>query len=696
MWAVGAGIVILLVVIALASGIFSPPPTPAPTQVAAASTEIVTEEATEAETEAATETDEATPTPTGAETEEAVAEDTQEAGTAPTATPTSINEQSMRLIAENQAMMSVAFSNDGRWLVSGGGDNTLRVWDVATGEELINIPLGEEEFVITMAFSPDGRFFAAGGLDLRLSAADTLTDGSASPINVLSGGVVRGVAFSPNSEYLIYGGDNQVLEVYRVNNGTDAQLMHQLEGHSNGITDVAFSPDGELMATSGAYEDGQIYLWELSTHASTVWDSRAEFVDSIDFSPDGLRLAASTGGLLQIWNVVTGTELLTVNAGAYAATYSPDGRLIATAYDGGMISLVNTQTYEEVAQLSGHTITARALAFSPDGTLLASAAEDGIRLWSVSEYVENIPLPEPLPTAEATSTVIDIHATMLDIERNPLGVDFNPNGTRIVFGASDGAVRLWTPSIGELLTLNAGDEMVSNAVFSANGVLMASAGTNAVRIWDLRTNRQVFVVENEDVRMLAFSVNNQTFAFSDANNMVYVWSLLTNAPLYTFADATAEIGGLTFSPNGTQLAVSGGYQDGQIRVYNMSSGVIASTIDTGSSAAYGVTYSSDGALLAYGDGSNMVVVLDTATNEPITTLTNPAYAWMFSPNNTQIAAGGEDGNIYIYDARTGELVNTLTGHTAVIESLSYSPDGTRLVSTSEDGTVRIWDLTGDE
>jgi len=507
---------------------------------------------------------------------------------------------------------------------------------------------------------------------------------------------VRGVAFSPDSQYLIFGGDDQVLQVYRVNDGSDAQLLHQLEGQTRGINDVAFSPDGELMATGGGYEDGQVFLWELSSHGNTVLDTGTEFVDALDFSPDGLRLAVSAGGVLEIWNVITATQVIILNVGAYAATYSPDGRMIATAYDGGMISLVSTANYEEVAQLSGHTVTARDLAFSPDGTLLASAAEDGIRLWSVSQYAENIPLPPALPTAEVSSTQVDTNAMMLHIEHNTLGVDYGPGGARIAFGAADGMVRLWTPSIGELLTLNAGDDLVSNAVISPNGLLMASAGNNAVRLWDLRTNRQVLVVDSEDMRMLAFSVDNQTFAFVDGNNVVHVWTLLTSRELYTIEDFTDGVGGISFSPNGAQLAVSGGYGSGQIRIYNAADGQLASTLNTGLNAAYGVTYSSDSTMIAIADGNNIVTILDAATNEPIATLANGAYAWMFSPDNTQIAAGGEDGSIYIYDARTGELINTLTGHTAVIESLSYNADGTQLVSTSEDSTVRLWDLSSDD
>jgi WD40 repeat protein len=388
---------------------------------------------------------------------------------------------------------------------------------------------------------------------------------------------------------------------------------------------------------------------------------------------------------------------MTVNTGVYAATYSPDGRLIATAYDGGMIGLVNAQTGEEIAQLSGHTETVLDLTFSPDGVTLASAGGDGaVRLWSMGEYLDELPEVTMLPIATVTSRSVDLDTTMLDLQINTFGVQFSPSGYQIAFGASDGVLRLWIPTTGEILSLSAGDQTIEHVAYSPGRSLLATGGVGEVRIWDTRSNRQIFAVNGGVIDSIAFNPDGQTFAFGGDNDIVEVWSLRTRERLYAFADASSDIEGLSFSPNGVLLAASAGYQDGHIRFYNLTTGELVRDIDTVTeqgNAAYAGTFSPDGTLFAAVSGNGGVFVWDAETGEEVTSFPAAGYGLTFSPDSTLLAGGDDSGIIYLWNARTGEQVRTISGHSARVEALAFSPDGAQLVSTSEDGTVRLWEVS---
>ena len=271
-------------------------------------------------------------------------------------------------------------SPDGTLLATGGVDNTARIWDIQSGEEIATLQ-GHTDWIRSVDFSADGTRLATGGDDRTARVWDV---DSGDETATLEGHTdwVRSVAFHPDGTTLATGGDDSTARIWDVDSGDE---LTTLEGHSDWIRAVAFNADGTTLATGS--DDGTIRLWDPDGGDATGTLNGADgFPLDIAFSADGTTLAAtSVTQPARVWDVESGDETATLSGHTdlvRTAAFGPDDTTLITGGDDGTARTWDPSTGEEVAtiDLDGYVLAVHS---DQDGTTVAADDEGTVQVWNL-------------------------------------------------------------------------------------------------------------------------------------------------------------------------------------------------------------------------------------------------------------------------------------------------------------------------
>ncbi len=456
------------------------------------------------------------------------------------------------------------FSPDGASLAISCDFGTIKVWDVATGNEKFLLAKHTGK-INDLVFSPDGKRLASCGVDRSVWLWDATTG---EDHFLLRGHVadVNSIAFSPDSQWLASASDDSTVRLWNVVAGREQTI---LRGHAGGVNHVTFSPDGSNLASAGS--DGTIRLWETerlvtpceilnpveytqttsgveSLHETQLygfmisgdghkllaanqrgparlWDvdqmeilaeipNRPSAWPAYAMLPDGksFSFAGESNGSIHFWSMTDGKQLGTSihmdSDSIWDLAASPDGQTLAAGSD-SQILLLDTASGAVKATLRGHNSDVDDVYFSPDGKTLASIDDNStIKIWDLASLAEK--------------KSIDV-GTCCDL-------DFSPDGKTLVY--ADGAnIRLIDRDSGQTLSKFEGHSQdIYDLAFSADGLTLASASEDGtVKIWDLPTSieRATFSAGSVPVVAVAFTPDGETLISGQSDGRIHFWHKAT-------------------------------------------------------------------------------------------------------------------------------------------------------------------------
>ncbi len=568
---------------------------------------------------------------------------------------------------------SLCVSPDGLLVATGSRDDTIRVWDAVTGEE-IRVLSGHGDDVTAVAFSPDSTRLASGSKDdsvrvWRLDDGETVLrlDAHAFPVTA--------IAFSPDGATLVSGSQDHHVVHWDLDEGKELRRLGGRPDYAP-VTSVAFASDGRH-AVSG-HLDGTARMWDLRRGKevrSFAAEGGAE-VTALDLADGGGELfTGHDDGSLLRWDTRSGALLGPVarlDGPATAVDLSADGRR-ALGSGGEAV---------HVWELGGGGATPTRMELGQRISDAAFSADGGALFAAVGNHTTRLPL--------GGGRAVPLHGRTEPVR----AVSFLEGGQLIVTAGRDDLVQLRQSMHGSLVR-RVGRAHGGLAVSRDGRRLASCEETGEVRLWDLAAGEETAVLRGhtDRVHAVAFSEDGGRVLTGGADGSVRLWDAASGDSLRVLAREGRIVEAVGFSADG-RLAISGGWGEAT-RVWDMDSGEVRLELRGHTHYVGAVAFSPDGLLAATGGGDNTVRIWDLETGQERLRLDahdNAVQCLAFSPAGGKLLSGGGEGTARLWDVKTGRVVHAWTGHGDAVTSVSFSLDGRLAATSSHDGTARLWDL----
>jgi WD40 repeat protein len=547
----------------------------------------------------------------------------------------------------------IAYGADGKTLFTAGQDNTVRLWDLATGKEIrrfaapkpaeIKPPVLRPTKKVSLKVEEAQVEVATAQLELAKARLEAVIRQQAKPVQV-----------KPQPTDLP---------------GKKVQL------------------DKAQLDAEKAKAEAEKAKAQLVQKLSVMGNNPGSF--RVALAADGKTLAIANGNVIQLYEVETGKELRKIEGlavGLASLLFSPDGRTLAARGADGSLILLEADTGKQIQHIKapqqpgtrqvvvdfvrGGDETS-GMAFTPDGKALAvvttefkeQAATHSVKFWDVAtgKEVGEIKVPEGVSVsalAYAPGGKVLAYAA--------------PNPAEFRFKEQTVPIHLYEPDTGKELRQLKVPDMVQALVFSPDGKTLAIRGrSQRVRVWDTETGKELYQlgdVAPAQPRGGVLAVN-----------------------IKGFAAATPEVRNLAFSPDGKQLATAAA---GTVRLWDAATGKELSLSDSHQGTLVAVALAPDGQTVVSWGADRMIRRWEAATGKSVGAFPAPTGTTLaaLSADSRVIALANADNSIHLHETATGKELHQIKGQPGGIAALAFSPDGQVLATRGSDSTIRLYDV----
>jgi WD40 repeat protein len=595
-----------------------------------------------------------------------------------------------------------AYSPDGRRILSGAADGTLKVWDAETGIEIATLG-GHAGQVTACQYSSDGKRILSASFD-------------------------------------------KTIKIWDAESGVE---LITLAGHEDKIGTCSYTPDAKRIV-SVSFDD-KLNVWDTATGAKVAtlpahwtgntWgyaispDSR-HIVSAVEDSREQ-RLATESGSYtpyysLKVWDLESGNEIATLidhEAGisGRVCAYSPDGARLAVG--GSDLKVWDTHIWQEVAAAEGHkywdpihkehaTTAIDSCAYTNDGAYVITVSERNFlpHLTLKDGKLINKGTIKLFPTlrvwhADTCTQVAILEGHKEDIE----SYANSPDGKRIVTASADKTLKLWDIDLKiQMATLIGHQDLVSACVYSPDGTRIVSASYDGtLKLWDANANTSAAAILDRKVTACAFSPDGKRIAFVSKQGAVKLFATRVGAEPVAYGGETLKyfkegeaapeqakqtvfedavsVESCAYSPDSRLIAT--GSSGMSLKVLDASLGTVIAELAGHPGPIWACAYSPDGGSLVSGDSK--AIIWNTQTWAKVCELggfKNWLAGCVYSPDGRQVVVASADALLFILDLGSLSVAGLVTGHTKLVQACASSPDGRYVVTASSDATLKVWDI----